>query len=174
MSLRRAGLRIESGLQQRHLRTQSAQHLLQHVVAPDADAVLHDLYVGVAVAEMPGQPHEFAWRGGPDLDQFLRLPADAHDGAIVQHQPVAVAQDHRLVEIEQDFRALLAGQHDAPPLAIVGVERNAVDGGGVGPLAGGGDGGNAVHGQTYTVVPAEPTGPREVRPEDRLRESRDP
>ena len=62
-----------------------------------------------------------------DLDQRLRLPRHHDDRSILQHQPVAVAQHHRLREIEQQPRALLAGQHDAPPLAVVGIEHDAVD-----------------------------------------------
>ena len=33
-------------------------HLLQHVIAADADPVADDLHVGVAVAEVPCEPHE--------------------------------------------------------------------------------------------------------------------
>src|SRR5665647_1793474 len=54
---RRGGFRIERRIERRQLRTEAAQHILQHVVAADAQSVADNLHVGVAVAEMPGQPH---------------------------------------------------------------------------------------------------------------------
>ncbi len=61
-----------------------------------------------------------------------------------------------LSKSSRKLRALLAGQHDAPARAVVGVERDAVDGGRGVPGAGGGDGGDAVHGlHSSPVVPAE-------------------
>ena len=145
MPVRGTRLRIEGGGERAHRRAEAAQHLLQHVIAADADAIADDLHVGVAIAEMPGEPHEVARRGRRDLDQLFRLTADAHNGAVFEHQPVAVTQRHRLLEIDQDFRAFFGREHDAAPLTIVGVEDDVVDGSGVVPLAGGSDGGNAVH-----------------------------
>src|SRR4029077_18862778 len=48
------------------------------------------------------------------------------DRSIIQLQPVTVAQRDRLLEIEQQPRAFLSCQHDAPPLAVVGLEPDAV------------------------------------------------
>ena len=55
------------------------------------------------------------------------LAGDAHDRAVVEHEAVAVAQRDRLRQVEQEFRAALAGQHDAAAVALAGVEHDAVD-----------------------------------------------
>ena len=55
----RARLRIERRFDRRQLRAEPAQHLFQHVIAADAELVADDLHVGVAVADVPGEPHEF-------------------------------------------------------------------------------------------------------------------
>ena len=62
-----------------------------------------------------------------DLDQRLRLAGDTHDRAVVEHEPVAVAQHHRPAAVEQELGAPLAGEHDAPAMALVGIEHDAVD-----------------------------------------------
>ncbi len=61
-------------------------------------------------------------------------PATGHDGAVIEQQTVAVAQRHGLFEIEQEFGALLAGEHDAPAGAVAGVEHDAVGGGACVPV----------------------------------------
>lgn len=158
MIVRCTGFRIESRIERHHLRAKPAQHFFKDMIAPDTDTISDDLHIRVAVAEMPGQPHEFARRRGSDLDKFFRLAADAHDRAVFQYKTVAVAQRHRLVEIEQDFRALLAREHNAATLAVIGIEDNTVDGHGVGPLAGRGDGGDAMHTATLACRPGRAYG----------------
>ena len=61
-------------------------------------------------------------------------------------RPSPSRRRHRLLEIEQEFGALLAGQHDAPPVAVAGVEHDAVAGGDRVPFAGVLDRCHAVHG----------------------------
>ncbi len=63
-----------------------------------------------------------------DLDQRLRLGDHGDDGPVIAHKPVAVLQRRRFRQIEQKLRAVLAGEHDPPPIAPVGVEHDAVDG----------------------------------------------
>ena len=106
-----------------------AQHVLQHVVAADAEFVVHDLYIRVAVAEMPGKPHRIDRTAGRNLDQFLRRTRNQHDRPIVERQPVAVAQSHRPGEIDHELGALFRGQDDPPALAVARLEHDAVAGG---------------------------------------------
>ena len=68
MPLRRGRFRVERRIERRELCAEAAQHVLQHVVAPDADFIAGDLHVGVAVAEMPGQPHGIERAAGGDFD----------------------------------------------------------------------------------------------------------
>ena len=62
-----------------------------------------------------------------DLDQRLRLADDPHDRAVVEHQPVAVAQHRGLRQVEQEARAGLAGHDQTAAVAVVGGEHDAVD-----------------------------------------------
>src|ERR1700693_4646915 len=73
---RRRGLRIEGGVERAELGAQAAQHILEHVIAADADFAADDLHVGVAIAEMPGQPHRVERAAGRDFDQRFGLAGD--------------------------------------------------------------------------------------------------
>jgi mannose-6-phosphate isomerase-like protein (cupin superfamily) len=119
---------------------------LQHMIAADAEPVAGDLHVGVAVAEVPRQPHEFERRARGDLKQRLRLPGHEHDPAVVEHDAVTVAQRHRLVEIEQEFGAARAAKLDPPAVPVAGVEHDDVGGAFGIPEARAADGPAALHG----------------------------
>src|SRR5882757_5377665 len=126
-AMRCGGLGIERRIDWCRERAKALEHVLQHMIAPDAKAVVHELDVGVAVADVPGEPHEIERCFRADLDQPLRLSGHHDDRAVLQHEAIAVTHGHGLIEIEQQPRALLAGQYNAPPLAVIGVEHDAVD-----------------------------------------------
>jgi hypothetical protein len=106
------------------------------MVAPDAQPVADDLHVEMPVADMPGEPRQFARIGRRDLDQRLRPAGDAHHSAIVEKEAVAVAQCRRLRQVEQELGAALAGEDDAAAMALLRIERDAIDRASVVPLAG--------------------------------------
>ena len=129
---------------------QASQHLLKHVIAADADFVADDLHVGVAVAEMPGEPHGIEWAASCNFDQRFLFARHQHDRPVVEHEAVAVAQHQRLGKIEQEFGALFAPEHDAAALPVAGIEHDAVARRGCVPLAGRLDAGYALHGHLKT------------------------
>ena len=93
--MRVAGIGAACGIERRfdldEARAQSSHHLLNHMIAPDAQSPLRDLGRQVPVAEMPGQPHQPLRRIRPHLHQRLRRGAHQDDAALLQKQPVAVA-----------------------------------------------------------------------------------
>src|SRR5437879_5209658 len=76
---RRPRLVIERGIDRRQPRAQAPEHVLEHVIAADAQSVADHLHVGVTVAEMPGDPRQRFGSGGRDLDQRLGLADHADD-----------------------------------------------------------------------------------------------
>jgi hypothetical protein len=123
----RTALGLERRLDDVEPRTQLRQHLFEHVVATDAQAIAHDLHLGVAVAEMPGEPRKIVRRRRRNLDQRLGTTDHAHDPAIVEHEAVAVVQHGRPRQIEQERRAAFARQYGAPAMPLIGIERNLID-----------------------------------------------
>ena len=61
-----------------------------------------------------------------DLQQRLRPCAYPHHAAI-HRQSVAIAQPHRLRQVEQHLPALLRPQQDAAAMAAIEVDQHAVD-----------------------------------------------
>ena len=122
-----ARLRIERRLDRARIGTELLHHVLQHVVAADADLRADELRIGVAVAEVPCKPHEAERACGADLQERLGQPDHAHDRAVVEHKPVAVLQRGRLRQVEQELCSALAFHHKASPLPIECVEHNMIN-----------------------------------------------
>jgi len=117
-----AAFGIERRLDLDHARAQSLHHLLDHVIPPDAQTLAHDLRWKMAVAEMPGDPHQMLRIGSPDLDQWLRRGHHFDQPAVLQHQRVAAAQGHRVFEVEQKFQPARPRHRHPPPVPVVKVK----------------------------------------------------
>ena len=85
------------------------QHGFQHMIAADAQAIPHHLHLGVAIAEVPGEPREVVRRRGRNFQQQLRPADHAHDIAVVE-QDIARALDAAdAAYCLQEGRVALAG-----------------------------------------------------------------
>ena len=126
-------------------RAEPAQHILDHVIAANAQPIANDLHLDMPIADMPGEPRQFLAAGGGNFDQGLRPADDAHDAAVVEHESVAVAQSGRARQVEQKGRAALAGQDDPAAMPVVRIEQNLIDCTGAVPMAGRLDGVCALH-----------------------------
>ena len=122
-----AGLGLERGLYSGKMRAEPAQHLFQHAILPDAQPLAHDLNTGVAVSDMPCEPGKLLRTSRRDFDQGLALAGNQDDGAVVEHEAVAVVQHGRVRKIEQDLCAPLAAQDHAATMALIRIEHHPVD-----------------------------------------------
>jgi hypothetical protein len=52
------------------------------------------------------------------------LAGNQHDPAIVEHDAVAVAQRHGLVEVHQEFCSAFTLQHDAAAMPVARIEHD--------------------------------------------------
>jgi hypothetical protein len=115
-------LRIEWRFHRRKAGAKPTQHVLNHVVAANAQLIADDLHLDMPVADVPGEPRQFMAVGGSNFGQRLRPADDAHNAAVVEHESVTVAQRHRVRQVEQKGGAPFAGQDDAAAMPLVGVE----------------------------------------------------
>lgn len=141
-----AALGIERRVDGRKPRAEAAEHIFDHMVAADAEPVARDLHVDVTIADMPGKARQIVGVGRGDFDEWLRAADHTDDCAVVEHEAVAVAERGRLGEIEQKFGAVLAAQHHAAAMALMGIELNRVDGFCLIPMSGGFDVARVLHG----------------------------
>ena len=80
----------------------------------------------MAVAEMPGDPHQVLRIAAANLDQRLRRRHHLDQTAVLEHQRVAAAQRHRVFEIEQEFEPARAGHRHPPPVPIIEIEHDGI------------------------------------------------
>lgn len=111
----------------------------------------HQLRRQMAVAEMPGEPHQMQGIPPAYLEQRLRRRDHFHQPPVLQHQRVAAAQRNSVLEVEQEFEAARAGHRHSAAMSVVEIEHDGV-GRGVGPAMLAADGGGADHGVSYLVT----------------------
>lgn len=126
--------------------TQSPQHVGNHMVLADEDAVRLHLGREMPVAEMPGNPAEERGIGGDLDDRFWRF-LHCDPAAIFEGKPVSRHQHLGAVEIEQKILALVAGELQPAAVAVVEIERDRAPCLVLGPTPGFFDMGDAMHGQ---------------------------
>ena len=123
-----------------------ARHLFDHGIAADAQRLARQFGWQVAIAEVPGDADQRGGFGGADFGERFGRSDDLDDAPVFELEPIAAAQQHRLVEIEQEIETAHALHRHPPAMAFVVVEHYGI-GGFAGPAAGGDDGRGAQHGR---------------------------
>ncbi|KZD22791.1 hypothetical protein A4A58_28020 [Tardiphaga robiniae] len=128
--LMRCGIGAAFGIERRldldHARAQTLDHFLDHMVAADAQPLGHDLRRQMAVAEMPGEPHQMAGIGTTDFDQRLGSCNHLNETPVFQHQGVAAPQGDGVFEIEQEFQSARPRHRHAATMTIVEIENDGI------------------------------------------------
>jgi len=132
MVVRVAGIgaahRLERGFHLAHLRAQPLQHVPDHVVTQNENAVAFDLCGQVAVSDMPGELGKVHRITGPDFQQLFLRGYNGHEPSVFENQQIAAVQIRRLREIHEDLLALRQRQHLSPQVPLVLVEHYPVEG----------------------------------------------
>jgi hypothetical protein len=145
-----AALGIERRFDLDHTGAEPPQHLFDHMIPADPQTTTCNLCRQMAIAEMPGDPHQMLWIVTADLDQRLRCRHHLDQPAVLQHQSVAAAQRHRLLEVEQEVQTTRPGHRHAPPVPIVEIENDCICGL-LGPATGRDDLDGADHERSLTM-----------------------
>ncbi len=121
-----AAFGIEGRLDLRRLGAETARHVLDHVIATDAQLRAEDLRRQVAIAEMPGDAHEMFLVARGNLEQRLRRRQDLDQPAVFERERVAGTQHDGFRQVEQEFEAPDALHDDAAAMPIVEIEHDRV------------------------------------------------
>lgn len=141
-------LRLEGRFDHLDGGAKATRHLLQHVVAGDADAIREKLRRHMAVAEMPGESRQMMRVLRHDLRHRLLGRHHPHDAPIFEREAVTILQPRRLDEVEQKRHVALAAHGDTAAVASVMRQHHTVGGGGGIPAAGGKHSAGTDHGTT--------------------------
>ncbi len=121
------GLRIKWRFDRLDMAAKALDHRLDDVIGADADAIAEQLNRQMAIAEMPGDTHEFSFMVGMNFKQRLGLRSDTDHTASVRGKTVAVPQTNRFRQIDQHLGSGYRRQDDAAAKTTVVVDQNLID-----------------------------------------------
>ncbi len=99
--------RIKRGFDFGDRRAQSPKHITDHVIPAYENAVFLDLRGEMAVADMPGERQQMARALRTHFVKRFRFCAHLYHAPVVKHQTVAVAQEPRFRQIEQELNSIV-------------------------------------------------------------------
>ena len=125
-----AGIGAAFGVERRfdldHPRAEPLHHRLDDVIAPDPQALGHDLGRQMPVTQMPGDPHQMMRIMPANFKQRLRRCDHLDQPAVLKHQRIAAAQCQSVFQIEQELQATRAGHRHPPPVPVVEIEHDSI------------------------------------------------
>ena len=127
-----AAFGIERRVNDNDSRAESANHVLDHMIAPDAQALADNLRRQMAVAEMPGDPHQMIRIGTADFHQRLGRGNDFDQAPVFQHERIAPAQRDGFFQVQQEFQPARSRHRHTAAMTVVEIEHHRI-GGGLGP-----------------------------------------
>ena len=105
---------------------EALHHVLDDMVAADAQATGSDLRRQMAIAEVPGNANQMCGLGAANLDQRLGGSDHLDQPAVFQHQRIATSQRDGGFEVEQELEPAGAGHRHAAAMPIVEIEHDGV------------------------------------------------
>lgn len=121
-----AAFRIERRGNGGQLAAEAGDHVLDHMIAADAQDAAHELGRQVAVAQMPGNLDQMGHVVCRNFHEVFVRAQNLDDPAIFQLQAVAMMQMHGMRLIEQEIQTLVSGHGCPPPVPVLPVEGNGV------------------------------------------------
>jgi hypothetical protein len=128
---------VEGSLHPYKIRFEAMEHILDHMVRPNAKNLVSDFGGQMSISQMPSKAHELIGVFMPDFDNTLRSGLDLQQPAIIKLQAIAIGYRNRLRKIEKDIFALIRRQANAAAVARVKIERDRARGLFLRPMPGG-------------------------------------
>jgi len=140
-----AAFRVEGRLDLGDAGAEPSRHILDHMIAADAQTFLQQFGRQMAIAQMPGDAHQRRGVNAAYFHKLLGRGDDFDDASVLERQPIARPQHHRLGQVQQEGQPAHAGHRNASPITVVIVEDHGI-GWLAGPGAGGTNGMSVLHG----------------------------
>jgi hypothetical protein len=119
-----AAFGVEGSLHPYKIRFEAMEHILDHMVRPNAKNLVSDFGGQMPISQMPRKAHELIGVFMSDFDNTLRSGFDLQQPAIIKLQAIAIGHRNRLQKIEKDIFALIRSQANAAAMARVKIERD--------------------------------------------------
>jgi hypothetical protein len=115
--------RLERGLQLQKLRSGAMEHLLDHMIGPNAKNLIANFSRQMPISQVPGEAHELVGIPMPDFDDRLSGGFDLQQPAVFKLQGISIGHSNRFWKIEKDIFALIRRQANAAAMTSIEVER---------------------------------------------------
>jgi hypothetical protein len=119
----RAAFRLERSLHLHKLRSEAMEHLLDHMVRPNAKNLVANFSRQMPISQVPGKAHELIGFFMLDFDHGLHGGPDLQQSPVFKLQSVSIGHRNRFRKIEKDIVALISRQANAAAMARVKIER---------------------------------------------------
>jgi len=140
-----APLGLERGLDPREVGAKFAEHVLDHVIGPNAKDLVADFSRQMSVAEMPGKARKLVRIVMPDLDDELGRRPHLEPSAVGELQPIAIRHGDSPGKVEQHVVAPIRREANAATMARIKIERQNTRGFIAWPVPGGAVNGGVLH-----------------------------
>jgi hypothetical protein len=113
---------LERDLHSHKLRSEAMEHLLDHMIGPNAKDLVANFSRQMSISQMPGKAHELTGFLMPDFDDMLRSGPDLQQPAVFELQRIAVGHRNGFRKVEENIFTLIRSQANAAAMARVKVE----------------------------------------------------
>ncbi len=117
-----AAFGLEGCLHLYKIRSEATEHILDHVVRPNAKNLMSNFSRQMPVPQMPGKAHELNGIFMPDFYNKLRSGLNLEPPPIVKLQAISIGHRNRLRKVEKDILALIPSQSNAAAMARVKIQ----------------------------------------------------
>jgi hypothetical protein len=113
---------LEGRLQLYKVRSEGPEHILDHMVRPNAKNLVSNLGRRVPISQMPGKANELIGIFVSDLHNELRRGLNLQPSSIRELQAVPIGHRNRFRKVEKDIFALIRRHANAAAVTRVEVE----------------------------------------------------
>jgi hypothetical protein len=118
-----AAFRLERRLHLCKIRSESIEHVLDHMVRPNAKNVVPNFSRQMPISQVPSQAYELVGICMRDFHNQLRGGPNLQPPAIFKLQAVSICHRDRLRKIEEDIFSLICRQPNAAAVARFKIKR---------------------------------------------------
>jgi hypothetical protein len=104
------------------IRSKTNEHILDHVVRPNAKNLVSNLGRQMPIPQMPRKARKLIGIFMSDFDNELRRRLNLEPSTIFKLQAISISHGNRLGKVEQDIFALIPSQANSASMARVKIE----------------------------------------------------
>jgi hypothetical protein len=117
--------RLERGLHPCEVCSKAKEHVLDHMIGPNAKNMVSNFGRQMAISEMPGEAHELVGICMFNFDDKLRGGFDLQQPPIFKLQGISIGHGNRSRKIEKEIFALVRSQANAAAMTGIEIESDS-------------------------------------------------